>query len=47
MLWQIVFMDIKLSCSSKMFLKYGYKEVEEIKWDNAAASVLNVYKQLV
>ncbi|NLL29324.1 MAG: glycosyltransferase family 4 protein [Bacteroidales bacterium] len=32
---------------SKMFLKYGYKEVEEIKWDNAAASVLNVYKQLV
>ena len=32
---------------SKMFMKYGYKEVEDIKWDKAAASVLNIYKQLV
>lgn len=31
----------------KMFLKYGREEVNNLKWDNAAFNVLQVYKQAV
>jgi len=32
---------------SRMFSRYGRNEVEDLKWDNAAASVLSIYQQLV
>ncbi|MPM40839.1 Glycogen synthase [bioreactor metagenome] len=32
---------------SRMFSRFGRNEVEDLKWDNAAASVLGVYQQLV
>jgi glycogen synthase len=31
----------------KMFLKYGKTEVDNLKWDNAAGKVLEVYRQVV
>lgn len=30
----------------KMFLRYGKNEVDNLKWDNAASKVLEVYKQV-
>jgi len=32
---------------SRMFSRFGRNEVEDLKWDNAAASVLSVYQHLV
>jgi len=32
---------------SRMFSRFGRNEVEELKWDNAAVSVLSIYQQLV
>ncbi|HBG69980.1 MAG: 4-alpha-glucanotransferase [Bacteroidetes bacterium GWF2_43_63] len=32
---------------SRMFSRFGRNEVEDLKWDNAAASVLSIYQQLV
>jgi glycosyltransferase involved in cell wall biosynthesis len=32
---------------SRMFSRFGREEVEQLKWDNAAASVLNIYQQLI
>jgi glycosyltransferase involved in cell wall biosynthesis len=32
---------------SQMFSHYGKTEVDNLKWDNAAAKVLNVYEEAV
>ncbi len=32
---------------SKMFRKYGKKEVENLKWENAALQVKNIYEKLI
>jgi glycogen(starch) synthase len=32
---------------SRMFSRYGKTEVDNLKWDNAAAKVLNVYEEAV
>ena len=32
---------------SKMFIRYGKEEVDNLIWENAAVNILDVYKQAV
>jgi len=38
---------VKYEALSKMFYKHAKKEVDNIKWDNAAKEVMNVYKKAI